>query len=257
MKKKAKKKANKNPFRIIIGIILLIKWICFDWIVERLSIKSYHYLVLINYDKTFELSKELVDAICTYPEINYKPRKYHFITKVYYGIKVVSAKSISKINFKSMVSVAIYPELSLNENPLVLIDEGKDRILDSFNSLLIRFENSKVPNFLSYMKDFFEIDYGFIYNCKDNGYLEDTLHDDHNKTWSTDNKKVCEGFLKDVYPVNILNSAHVQNALIDKIKEDERMGEIDSSVDGYLIWNVDSSNIRYARRVCKKMGLLI
>ena len=83
MKKKAKKKANKNPFRIIIGIILLIKWICFDWIVEWLSIKSYHYLVLINYDKSFELSKELVDAICAYPGINYKPRKYGFITKVY------------------------------------------------------------------------------------------------------------------------------------------------------------------------------
>lgn len=257
MKKKAKMEANKNPFRIIIGVILLIKWICFDWIVERLSIKSYHYLVLINYDKTFELSKELVDAICAYPEINLKPRKYHFITKVYYGIKVVSAKSISKINFKSMVSAAIYPELSLNENPLVYLEEGKNRILNSFNSLLIRFENSNVPNFISYMKDFFEVDYGFICNCKDNGYSEDVLHDEYNKTWSTDNKKVCEGYLKDVYPVNILNSAYVQNSLIDKIKEDERMGEIDSSVDGYLIWNVDSSNIRYARRVCKKMGLLI
>ena len=88
------------------------------------------------------------------------------------------------------------------------------------------------------------------------GTISDALHQG-SKTWFTGDRKVCEGFLKDVYPVNILNSAHVQNALIDKIKEDERMGEIDSSVDGYLIWNVDPSNIRYARRVCKKMGLLI
>lgn len=225
----------------------------FDW----LFTKSYNYLMLINYDKSFELSKDLLDAICFYPAINLKPRKCHFITKVYYGVKVVSAKSISKVNFKSMVSVAIYPELSLNENSLVYLEEGKNKILNSYNSLLIRFENSKVPNFLSYMKDFFEVDYGFICNCKDNGYLVDVLYDDHNKTWSTDHKKICQGFLKDVYPVNILNSAHVQNALIDKIKEDERMGKIDSSVEGYLIWNVDPSNIRYARRVCKKMGLLI
>ena len=40
MKKKAKKKANKNPFRIIIGIILLIKWICFDWIVDLIGLSN-------------------------------------------------------------------------------------------------------------------------------------------------------------------------------------------------------------------------
>ena len=252
MKKKAKKEANKTPFRIIIGIILLIKWICFDWIVEWLSIKSYHYLVLINYDKSFELSKELVDAICAYPEINLKPRKYHFITKVYYGIKVVSAKSISKVNFSSMHDVSVGYSSNIS-NPLITIENGEGRI---FNYMLIYFENSDVSKFLSYLKNFFFADYGFICKWKNNGTLSYALYHG-SKNWRFDDRKVCEGFLKDVYPVNILNSAHVQNALIDKIKEDERMGEIDSSVDGYLIWNVDSSNIRYARRVCKKMGLLI
>ena len=225
----------------------------FDWLFS----KSNQYLMLINYDKSFELSKDLLDAICSYPVISLKPRKYHFITKMYYGIKIVSAKSISKVNFNSMYKVAIYPELSLNENPLVLIDEGKNRILDSFNSILIKFDNSEISNFLSYMKFFFGADYGFICRCKDKDFFSNFLDDTRYKSWSRDNKKVCEGFLKDVYPVNILNSTHVQNALIDKIKEDERMGEIDSSVDGYLIWNVDPSNIRYACRVCKKMGLLI
>ena len=252
MKKNAKKKANKNPFRIIIGIILLIKWICFDWIVEWLSIKSYHYLVLINYDKSFELSKELVDAICAYPGINYKPRKYHFITKVYYGMKTVSAKSVLKVNFGSMLEVSVGYS-SNTSNPFITIGNGDNKI---FNYLLICYENSEISKFLLYLKDYFFADYGFVCKWKDDGSLSDALHQG-SKTWFTDDRKVCEGFLKDVYPVNILNSAHVQNALIDKIKEDERMGEIDSSVDGYLIWNVDPSNIRYARRVCKKMGLLI
>ena len=252
MKKKAKKEANKNPFRIIIGVILLIKWICFDWIVEWLSIKSYHYLVLINYDKSFELSKELVDAICAYPGINYKPRKYGFITKVYYGMKTVSAKSISKVNFSSMCSVDVGCSDD-NPNALVTIGTGDGKC---FNDMFIRCDDFDVSNFLSYLSNSFLADYGFICKWRNDGTISDALHQG-SKTWFTGDRKVCEGFLKDVYPVNILNSAHVQNALIDKIKEDERMGEIDSSVDGYLIWNVDSSNIRYARRVCKKMGLLI
>lgn len=49
----------------------------FDWLFS----KSNQYLMLINYDKSFELSKDLLDAICSYPAINLKPRKYHFITK--------------------------------------------------------------------------------------------------------------------------------------------------------------------------------
>jgi hypothetical protein len=108
------------------------------------------------------------------------------------------------------------------------------------------------------LKNTFIADYGYV--CEARSYQSKCIWNTSrgSSAWQTgDSKKVCEGFLKDVYPVNILNSAYVQNSLIDKIKEDERMGKIDSSVDGYIIWNVDPSKIRYARRVCKKMGLLI
>ncbi len=220
----------------------------FDW----LFIKSYQYIVLINYDKSFELTKKMLDAICSYPTINFKPRNYHFITKVYYGMKTVSAKSISKIDFGSMENVSVGYSCN-NANPQVTIGNGQNKI---FNYVYVRFVDSELSKFLLYLKDYFFADYGFVCKWKDDGSLSDALHQG-SKTWFTDDRKVCEGFLKDVYPVNILNSAHVQNALIDKIKEDERMGNIDSSVDGYIIWNVAPSNIRYARRVCKKMGLLI
>ena len=254
MKKKAKKKANKNPFRIIIGIILLIKWICFDWIVERLFSKRSKYLILKNFDKSFEISIDLFNEICSYPTIALKPRRYHCHTKIYYGYKKFAAKSISKANLKSMVGAWI-ENPNDSWNPLIDIFNGAP---STYNCLTIRFEDSEIPKFVNYLKNTFIADYGYV--CEARNYQSKCIWNTSrgSSAWQTgDSKKVCEGFLKDVYTVNILNSAHVQDSLINKIKEDERMGKIDSSVDGYIIWNVDPSNIRYARRVCKKMGLLI
>ncbi len=225
----------------------------FDWLFG----KSYKYLVLINYDRSFAVSRELLDAICSYPANSFKPHKYNFLTKKYNDIEV-PAKSISKVKFSSLISVSLdFESLEgrLDWHPLLSISDGSPK---GYNEVFFCLENVNISKFISYIKHFFHADYGFVCKCKNkqNACVGSVVWG-KNSSWHLNHKKVCEGFLKDVYPVNILNSTHVQNALIDKIKEDERMGEIDSSVDGYLIWNVDPSNIRYARRVCKKMGLLI
>ena len=258
MNKKAKKKISKNPFRIAFGIIMLIiiaiKAIFFDWIIEWLFSKKSQYLILKNFDKSFEISIDLFNAICAYPTIALKPRRYHCHTKIYYGYKKFAAKSISKANLKSMVGAWIEnPDDPWN--PLIDIFNGAP---STYNRLTIRFEDSEIPKFVNYLKNTFIADYGYV--CEARSYQSKCIGDTSrgSSAWQTgDSKKVCQGYLKDVYTVNILNSAHVQDSLINKIKEDERMGCIDSSVDGYIIWNVAPSNIRYARRVCKKMGLLI
>ena len=258
MKKKENKKISKNPFKIIYGIIMLIiiaiKAIFFDWIIEWLFSKKSQYLILKNFDKSFEISIDLFNAICSYPTIALKPRRYHCLTKIYYGYKKFTAKSILKANLKSMVDAWIE---NPNDpwNPLISIFNGAP---STYNCLTIRFEDSEIPKFINYLKNMFVADYGYV--CEARNCQSKCIHNASrgSDAWQTgDSKKVCQGFLKDVYPVNILNSAHVQDSLINKIKENERMGKIDSSVDGYIIWNVDPSNIRYARRVCKKMGLLI
>lgn len=50
----------------------------FDWLFG----KSYKYLVLINYDRSFAVSRELLDAICSYPANSFKPHKYNLKKKI-------------------------------------------------------------------------------------------------------------------------------------------------------------------------------
>ena len=250
----------KNPFKFIFGIIMLIiiaiKAIFFDWIIEWLFTKSYQYLVLINYDRSFKISRELLDAICAYPANAFKPRKYHFLTERYNDINV-PAKSISEVKFSSMISASLYFETSegiLDWLDLLHIRDGHPK---GYNEVDVLFENPDISNFILYLKDFFAADYGYV--CKAKNCQSKCISNvvSNGDSWQAYHKKILQGCIRDIYPVNILNSAYVQDSLINKIKEDERMGNLDSSVDGYIIWNVEPSNIRYVRRVCKKMGLLI
>jgi hypothetical protein len=239
-------------------IIIAIKAIFFDWIIEWLFTKSYQYLVLINYDRSFKISRELLDAICAYPANAFKPRKYHFLTERYNDI-YVPAKSISKVKFNSMISASLdfeTSEDSLDWLHLLHIDNAGSEG-HGYNEVDVLFENPDISNFILYLKDFFAADYGYV--CKAKNCQSKCISNvvSNGDSWQAYHKKILQGCIRDIYPVNILNSAYVQDSLINKIKEDERMGNLDSSVDGYIIWNVEPSNIRYVRRVCKKMGLLI
>ncbi len=237
-------------------IIIAIKAIFFDWIIEWLFTKSYQYLVLINYDRSFKISRELLDAICAYPANAFKPRKYHFLTERYNDI-YVPAKSISKVKFNSMISASLYFETSEGILDWLYLLHIRDGHPKGYNEVYVHFENPDISNFILYLKDFFAADYGYV--CKAKNCQSKCISDvvSNGDSWQAYHKKILQGCIRDIYPVNILNSAYVQDSLINKIKEDERMGNLDSSVDGYIIWNVEPSNIRYVRRVCKKMGLLI
>lgn len=212
--------------------------------------KSIQYLVLINYDKSFEISAELLNAICSQPTIALKPHEYYFLNEKYES-KVVSSSSILKVNYSSMVNVSILSSKD-SLNPLLLIGVGRPK---GFNSVVIHYEDSGISKLISYLKDYFSIDYGFICKCKAGENISKFVYE--GDPWQTSHKKVCQGLLKDVYTVNILKSTHFPSALKSRIEEDENMGEIDFSIDDYLIWRVAPSNIRHVRRQCMEMGILI
>lgn len=201
-------------------------------------------------------------------EINYGQKEWKTKKGFDKGIAKVDAENIA--DFAAFLSESLSC-LSIGNNILNIVESSiPDKSIISIEIALpsLSIDVNKMKSFFKDLYAFFQYDYGYVVELAENFdfgterkikkklFGHEVSVEKSDKIWRFHSVGFNHGFLKNIYPLNILNESHITQPIISQCLTD-KIGSLEQINDNLSLWFLNDHELNHVKNRFKKSKYLM